>query len=101
MGKADITSFLSGRPGPGDKITQSILGSTSALNSFLRYQHLLHGLQVNLPVKVISFDDNDLFQYFFVTVQLREKGQEIVGIYLDQLDSHSLYIGGGRYLHES
>lgn len=82
-------------------MTQSILGSTSALNSFLAYQHRLHWLSVNLPVKVIGFDDHDLLQYFFVTVQLREKGQEVVGIYLDQLDFHSLYVGGGRYLHES
>ena len=51
---------------------------------------------------MIGFDDHDLLQYFFVTVQLREKGQEIVGIYLDQLSPPKRKIeADGTYMNHN
>ena len=65
---SELTSSLSGRPGPGDKIIQSIWGSTLLWNSFLLIGVCTWSSWRYSPRESVRFDDYHLFQHFLVTI---------------------------------
>lgn len=73
IGGYGLTYGLSGLPGPGDKITQSILGRMFDLNSFLPISLVASDVsQMSSPGISIMLNDYYFLQYLFIRIELCE-----------------------------
>lgn len=80
--KSSLTAGLSGRPGPGERMTQSMLGRTKRWNSSLQG---VRGAQMlergrTPPGVLVRFHHDEFFQHIGVPIGAGEQGDQVVSV---------------------